>query len=45
MIVRAVRVGIPLTEAIRAVAREAAEPTAGEFARLSDEISIGTQLD
>ncbi len=43
-IVRAVRVGIPVAEAIRAVARDAAEPTAGEFARLHDQIAIGTSL-
>lgn len=43
-IVRAVRVGIPVAESIRAVARDAEEPTAGEFARLHDQISIGTPL-
>jgi tight adherence protein B len=42
LIVRAVRVGIPVTEALRAVAREASEPTAGEFNRVSDQIAIGT---
>jgi tight adherence protein B len=45
MIVRAVRVGIPLTEAIRAVGSEANEPTATEFARLASEVSIGAPLD
>jgi tight adherence protein B len=45
MIVRAVRVGIPITEAIRAVGSEASEPTATEFARLSNEVSIGAPLD
>lgn len=45
MIVRAVRVGIPVTDAIRIVAREAAEPTAAEFVRLADEVAIGTSLD
>lgn len=43
-IVRAVRVGIPVGEAIRNVARDAMEPTAGEFARLHDQITIGTSL-
>ena len=43
-IVRAVRVGIPVAEAIRAVARDATQPTAGEFARLHDQITIGTSL-
>ena len=41
MIVRAVRVGIPISEAVRAVARENEAPTAGEFARLADQMAIG----
>jgi tight adherence protein B len=45
MIVRSVRVGIPVMEAIRAVAREMPEPTAPEFARLVDQLSIGVALD
>jgi tight adherence protein B len=45
MIVRAVRVGIPISEAIRAVSRESPEPTATEFGRLADEIAIGAPLD
>jgi len=45
MIVRAVRVGIPVPEAVRNVAREALEPTASEFALLSDQLSIGVPLD
>jgi tight adherence protein B len=45
MIVRAVRVGIPLGEGIRTVAREAAEPTKGEFALLYDRVSIGVTLE
>lgn len=45
MIVRAVRVGIPVAEAIRAVARENEQPTAGEFSRLADQLMIGTPLD
>jgi tight adherence protein B len=45
MIVRAVRVGIPLTEGIRSVAREAASPTGPEFAALHDRISIGVMLE
>lgn len=44
-IVRAVRVGIPVKEAIRAVSRDAAEPTAGEFARVYDQVAIGTTLE
>ncbi|MDE2582279.1 MAG: type II secretion system F family protein [Rhodospirillales bacterium] len=45
MIVRAVRVGIPVTEAIRAVAQEAQAPTAAEFARLYDSVLIGVPLE
>lgn len=45
MIVRAVRVGVPVTEALRVVAREALEPTAQEFARLADLVAIGQPLD
>jgi tight adherence protein B len=46
MIVRAVRVGIPLGEGIRTVAREAMEPTKGEFSLLYDRVAIGvTQED
>ena len=44
-IVRAVRVGIPVVEAIRAVSRDASEPTASEFARVHDQIAIGTPLE
>lgn len=45
MIVRSVRVGIPVMEAIRAVARETPEPTGPEFARLVDQLSIGVAID
>ena len=45
MIVRSVRVGIPVTDSIRAVGRELEAPTGPEFARLSDELSIGVALD
>lgn len=45
LIVRAVRVGIPVSEALRAVARESVAPTSVEFARLVDQIAIGTPLD
>jgi tight adherence protein B len=45
MIVRAVRVGIPLGEGIRTVAREAAAPTRQEFALLYDRVSIGVTLE
>lgn len=44
-IIRAVRVGLPVAEAIRTVARDAPEPTAQEFAQLSDSLTIGVPLD
>lgn len=45
MIVRSVRVGTPVSEAIRAVSREAPAPTAVEFGRLSDQVAIGVALE
>ena len=45
MIVRSVRVGIPVSEAVRNVSREAMEPTATEFLILSDQLAIGVALD
>jgi tight adherence protein B len=45
MIVRAVRVGVPVGEAIHIVAHEQPEPTAGEFARVASLLSIGEPMD
>ncbi len=45
MIVRAARVGIPVGESIKAVARENEPPTSEEFARLANQIAIGLPLD
>lgn len=45
LIVRAVRVGIPVPEALSSVAREALEPTRTEFDRLHKQILIGGALD
>ncbi len=45
MITRAVRVGIPVSEAIRSVAREAPPETAAEFQRIADRLSIGLPLE
>ncbi|ONG44767.1 hypothetical protein BKE38_27320 [Pseudoroseomonas deserti] len=45
MIVRAVRVGVPVTESLRVVAREALAPTAQEFTRLADLVAIGQPLE
>lgn len=45
MIVRAVRVGMPVSEAMRLVGREAPQPTAGEFEKIANELAIGTSLE
>jgi tight adherence protein B len=45
MIVRSVRVGIPVQEAIRSVAREQPYPTGAEFSRLVDQVSVGVNMD
>jgi tight adherence protein B len=45
MIVRAVRVGIPVTDSIHAVGRELAAPTGPEFTRLSDELAMGVVME
>jgi tight adherence protein B len=44
-VVRGVRVGMPLLEAIRSATREALEPTKGEFTRLIDQVAVGTPLE
>lgn len=44
MIVRAVRAGLPVSEALRSVGQESAAPTGGEFARLGSDLAIGTSL-
>jgi hypothetical protein len=45
MIVRSIRVGVPVIDAIRNVSLTAPNPTAGEFARMVDQIAMGTPLD
>ncbi len=45
MIVRSVRAGIPLHEALRVVARESLEPTAQQFTRVVDQMAIGIRLE
>jgi tight adherence protein B len=45
MIIRTVRVGIPVLEGMRLVGREAAEPTGTEFRQLVEEVAIGVPLD
>jgi tight adherence protein B len=45
MIVRSIRVGVPVIDAVRNVSLSAPSPTAGEFNRLVDAIALGTPLD
>jgi tight adherence protein B len=45
MIVRSIRVGVPVIDAIRNVSLSSPPPTAGEFANLVEQISLGTPLD
>jgi tight adherence protein B len=45
MVVRAVRVGVPISEGIRTVAREAPVPTGPEFGLLHDRVAIGVTLE
>ncbi|WP_297493503.1 type II secretion system F family protein [Acidocella sp.] len=44
-VVRCVRVGIPMGEALRTVSRDSMEPTKLEFTILADKVSIGVPLD
>jgi tight adherence protein B len=45
MLVRSVRVGIPIIEGIRGVATDSAKPTAPEFALVVDQIALGVTLE
>lgn len=45
MLVRAVRVGIPITEGMRSVAADCPEPTGREFAQVADQITLGVTLN
>jgi tight adherence protein B len=45
MIVRSVRVGIPVQESIRTVAREAPHPTGPEFSRVINEVAVGVSME
>lgn len=44
LVVRAVRVGIPISDAIASAARESPQPTSREFQGMTDRLSIGMQL-
>jgi len=45
MLVRAVRVGIPVTEGMRNIAADSPDPTGREFAQVVDQITLGVTLD
>ena len=45
MVVRAVRAGIPVVEALRTVGKEVPDPTGIEFRRMSDQLSIGIPME
>ena len=45
LIVRAVRVGVPVSEALRGVAKECPEPTSIEFTRLVNDLAMGSQME
>ena len=45
MLVRAVRVGIPIVEGIRNVSRESPNPSGPEFSTVVDQIAIGVTLE
>ena len=45
MVVRAVRAGIPVVEALRTIGRELPDPTGAEFRRLSDQLAIGIPIE
>lgn len=45
MVVRCVRVGIPVTDAIASVAVDGPSPTSAEFALVVDQLAIGLPLD
>jgi tight adherence protein B len=45
MVVGAIRVGLPVGEALRSVAREMPSPTRDEFAQLCNEVAVGVPTD
>jgi tight adherence protein B len=45
LVLRAVRAGLPVTEAIRSVAREVPSPSRDEFARVVGEAALGVPLE
>jgi tight adherence protein B len=45
LVLRAVRTGLPVVEAIRSIGTELPAPTSGEFSRVSQEVAIGTPIE
>ncbi len=45
MLVRAVRVGIPVTEGMRSIASDSPDPTGREFKQVVDQLSLGVTLE
>lgn len=45
LMVRAIRAGLPLAEALRSISREMAAPTKDEFARVVGDMAIGRPVD
>ena len=45
MIIRAIRAGLPVIEALRSVGNDAPPPTAQEFSRLNNDLAVGISLD
>lgn len=44
LVTRAVRSGLPVTEAIRAASREVGEPVGGEFQKIADALDLGIDM-
>ena len=45
LMLRALRAGLPVTEALRSIAAETGEPTRGEFQQVVGELAIGQSVD
>lgn len=45
LMVRAIRVGLPVAEAVRGISRECASPTREEFARVVGDLAIGRSME
>lgn len=45
LVVRAIRAGLPMSEALRSISREMPSPTKDEFARIVGDVAIGRPVD